>query len=67
MNPEGRDVQPIGKCVHQLNPLIDMNDVLHPVSANNFPAIPTDELPQFLAVLHSNEAYMQPITRIGLR
>lgn len=44
-----------------------MNDVLHPVSANNFPAIPTDELPQFLAVLHSNEAYMQPITRIGLR
>jgi integrase len=49
------------------NLLIDMNDVLQPVSANNFPAIATDELPQFLEALRSNEACMQPVTRIGLR
>lgn len=49
------------------NLLIDMNDVLQPVSTSNFPAIATDELPRFLEALRSNGACMQPITRIGLR
>lgn len=49
------------------NPVMDMRDVLQVVSPGNFPAISSDELPKFLEALHSNEACMQPLTRIGLR
>ena len=44
-----------------------MMDVLQVVAPGNFPAISSDELPKFLKALHSNEACMQPLTRIGLR
>lgn len=49
------------------NLVADMKDVLQPVPAGNFPAISSDELPRFLKALRSNEACMQPVTRIGLR
>lgn len=49
------------------NPVADMKDILQAVSPSNFPAISSAELPQFLKALRSNEACMQPITRIGLR
>lgn len=49
------------------NPVADMRDVLQTVTPGNFPAISSDELPAFLAALCSNEACMQPVTRIGLR
>jgi len=49
------------------NPVADMKDVLQVVSPGNFPAISSDELPKFLEAMHSNEACMQPLTRIGLR
>jgi len=49
------------------NPVADMKDVLQVVSPGNFPAISSDELPRFLEAMHSNEACMQPLTRIGLR
>jgi len=49
------------------NPVADMKDVLQVVAPGNFPAISSDELPKFLKALHSNEACMQPLTRIGLR
>lgn len=49
------------------NLLADMKDVLQPVAPANFPAISSDELPRFLKALRSNEACMQPATRIGLR
>lgn len=49
------------------NPVADMRDVLQVVSPGNFPAISSDELPMFLEALRSNEACMQPLTRIGLR
>lgn len=49
------------------NPIVDMKDVLQVVSPGNFPAISSDELPCFLAALRSNEACMQPVTRIGMR
>ena len=47
------------------NPVADMKDVLQVVSPSNFPAISHDELPRFLEALRSNEACMQPVTRIG--
>jgi integrase len=49
------------------NPVADMKDVLQVVSPSNFPAISQDELPRFLEALRSNEACMQPVTRIWLR
>lgn len=49
------------------NPVADMKDVLQAVSPGNFPAISSDALPAFLRALRSNEACMQPATRIGLR
>ncbi len=49
------------------NPVVDMRDVLQVVTPGNFPAISSDELPAFLHALRSNEACMQPVTRIGLR
>ena len=49
------------------NPVADMKDVLQAVSPGNFPAISSDALPAFLQALRSNEACMQPATRIGLR
>jgi len=49
------------------NPVADMKDVLQLVPPGNFPAISSDELPKFLEALRSNEACMQPVTRIGLR
>jgi integrase len=49
------------------NPIVDMKDVLQVVSPGNFPAISSDELPRFMQALRSNEACMQPVTRIGLR
>lgn len=49
------------------NPVADMKDVLQPVTPGNFPAISVDQLPHFLAALASNEARMQPNTRIALR
>lgn len=53
--------------VTRQNIVRDMTDILRPVSPSNFPAISTDELPRFLQALRSNEACMQPVTRIGLR
>ncbi|MEX5744488.1 tyrosine-type recombinase/integrase [Massilia sp. X63] len=53
--------------VAQRNLVVDMKDVLQPVPSGNFPAISSDELPRFLQALRSNEACMQPLTRIGLR
>jgi integrase len=53
--------------VAKQNIVTDMTDVLRPVSSSNFPAISSDELPRFLQALRSNEACMQPVTRIGLR
>lgn len=55
----------VGAVKHNI--VADMTDVLQPVSPSNFPAISSDELPRFLQVLRSNEACMQPVTRIGLR
>jgi integrase len=49
------------------NPVVDMKDVLQTVTLGKFPAISNDELPAFLEALSSNEACMQPVTRIGLR
>jgi len=49
------------------NLVADMKNVLQVVSPGNFPAISSDELPRFLESLRSNEACMQPVTRIGLR
>lgn len=49
------------------NPVADMKDVLQAVSPGNFPAISSAALPAFLQALRSNEACMQPATRIGLR
>lgn len=49
------------------NPVADMRDVLQVVTPGNFPAISSEELPAFLEALGSNEACMQPVTRIGLR
>jgi integrase len=49
------------------NVVADMKDVLVAVSPGNFPAISSDELPRFLEALRSNEACMQPLTRIGVR
>lgn len=53
--------------VAKRNLVVDMKDVLQPVPSGNFPAISSDELPRFLQALRSNEACMQPLTRIGLR
>lgn len=55
----------VGTALH--NPVADMRDILQTVSPGNFPAISIDELPSFLQAMRSNEACMQPITRIGLR
>lgn len=53
--------------VAKRNLVVDMKDVLQPVPSGNFPAISSDELPRFLQALRSNEACMQPLTRMGLR
>ncbi len=53
--------------VAKRNLVVDMKDVLQPVPSGNFPAISSDELPRFLQALRSNEACMQPLTRIGMR
>ena len=49
------------------NIAIDMTDVLKPTKKGRFAAIATDELPEFLNAMDTNDARMFPTTRIALR